>query len=328
LNTLNTITSTITISEFHLKDHLGNTRVTVDNTGKKVQTNNYYPFGMTFATSGNPTNKYLYNGKELQEETDWLDYGARFYMADIGRWGAIDPLAEKWRRMSPYNYAANNPVRFIDPDGMAMTDFLGKDDELIKHIDDGSNAVFKQTGEGSSLHYEFTGYNENGGSEGTNTVNLTSAVQEQQNLNNENPSLEQNADGNNETHCNQSTQNTLSTVASAMDDKSAIVNGRANSMIDQMSSGKVKSIVPATLDEAKSNAQKGGLSIIGYKSEKGSGHILTFSVGDNIKKGATQNIGPKKYSGFVSLNSAISKTKTKSYFIYIPNTINNITVKP
>lgn len=108
---------------YHYTDHLGNIRISYMDNGSGaavIEEDNYYPFGLKHGTgdsTGNSLYRYQYNGKEYQTETGWNDYGARMYMPDLGRWGVADPLAEKSRRFSPYNYAVNNPVMFIDPDG-------------------------------------------------------------------------------------------------------------------------------------------------------------------------------------------------------------------
>ncbi|SHF82061.1 DUF6443 domain-containing protein [Chryseobacterium sp. OV279] len=118
---------------YQYRDHLGNARVSFAKNSEGVlevtDTNNYYPFGLNHiqgmfegANLGSYYS-YKYNGKELQE-TGMYDYGARFYMPDLGRWGVADPLAEKMTRFSPYNYAFNNPIRFIDPDGRASADWI------------------------------------------------------------------------------------------------------------------------------------------------------------------------------------------------------------
>ena len=109
--------------EYFLKDHLGNTRVTFKPDGNSLtllQKVDYYPFGMVAdKTNGESDNKYLYNGKELQDEIDldWYDYGARFYDPQIGRWHVIDPSAENYYSWTPYNYVANNPILVTDPTG-------------------------------------------------------------------------------------------------------------------------------------------------------------------------------------------------------------------
>jgi RHS repeat-associated protein len=117
------------VYEYDLKDHLGNTRVTLtpdpndgtQQTAKLLQENDYYAFGYGIQSTQqtiSPKNEYLYNNKELQEEIGGLyDYGARFYDPTISRWTSIDPLAEKYSSANPYNYVDNNPIKNIDPDG-------------------------------------------------------------------------------------------------------------------------------------------------------------------------------------------------------------------
>ncbi|MBX2898874.1 MAG: RHS repeat-associated core domain-containing protein [Cyclobacteriaceae bacterium] len=90
-----------------------------------IQTDDYYPFGLTFNSyqrENSTTNQYLYNGKEKQDELglEWLDYGARMYMPELGRWGVVDPLSPQYFRFSPYCYVANNPTILTDPDGKRL----------------------------------------------------------------------------------------------------------------------------------------------------------------------------------------------------------------
>ncbi|MNS42037.1 tRNA(Glu)-specific nuclease WapA precursor [compost metagenome] len=110
---------------YDLKDHLGNIRVTINEAGAVLQEDSYYAFGMQMpGKSFNATNKYLYNGKEIQTETGWYDHGARQYNPVLGRWNVVDPLAEKMRRHSPYTFVFNNPLRFLDQDGMVGNDWI------------------------------------------------------------------------------------------------------------------------------------------------------------------------------------------------------------
>ena len=110
--------------EFYITDHLGNVRVVFNENGEIVQENSYYPYGLLMKQSGiiSPgidnqdvsSNKYLYNGKEIQPFTGYYAYGFRQYDAQIGRWHSIDKMAELDISASLYSYASNNPINYVD----------------------------------------------------------------------------------------------------------------------------------------------------------------------------------------------------------------------
>lgn len=123
---------------FELGNHLGNVLATVTDRKKGVSADgnvvehyesdvasaqDYYPFGMMQPGRTMSTDDYRYgfNGKERDDEVkgegNSLDFGGRVYDSRTGRWLSKDPLQAKYPGLSPYNYAGNSPLIFIDPNG-------------------------------------------------------------------------------------------------------------------------------------------------------------------------------------------------------------------
>ncbi len=98
--------------------------------------------GWTAPTS--PENKYKYNGKEYNDDFSLglYDYGARWYDPAVGRWGQVDPSAEKMNDWSPYNYGFNDPIKMIDPDGKNPIKGL----KALYNVGKKAYQVFKTTG--------------------------------------------------------------------------------------------------------------------------------------------------------------------------------------
>ena len=74
--------------------------------------------------AGGWSTPYKYTGKELDDEIGMYDYGARFYDPSISLWTSVDPWVESYTYHTPYNYTANNPIRFIDPNGKGLDDWF------------------------------------------------------------------------------------------------------------------------------------------------------------------------------------------------------------
>ena len=107
--------------DYFLTDHLGSVRVILNAAGTVKERNDYYPFGARHVRSDYAlsTNRWKYNGKELQKTGDlgFLDYGARMYDMSVGRWFGMDPLTEEYAALSGYVFSGNNPLILVDDDG-------------------------------------------------------------------------------------------------------------------------------------------------------------------------------------------------------------------
>lgn len=128
---------------FYTRDHQGNIRAVVAESGTVEQINHYYPFGGVYGDACvNPElQPYKYNGKEFDRMhgLDWYDYGARMYDPVLASWTGMDPLCEKYYNVSPYAYCKDNPVNRIDIDGMddyytVNGYFLFRDDKKTDNI--------------------------------------------------------------------------------------------------------------------------------------------------------------------------------------------------
>lgn len=135
--------------DYFFKDHLGNVRVVFDERGRTLQQTEYYPFGLAINKDGksqtmrNDTNRLLFNGKELQVGTGLLDFGSRMYLPELGRWNAVDAIADQMPAWSPYSFGFNNPLRFTDPTGMEPSTHTDEDGNVLAVYNDGDLGVYK-----------------------------------------------------------------------------------------------------------------------------------------------------------------------------------------
>jgi RHS repeat-associated protein len=259
-------------AEYFIKDHLGNVRDVITTnpyySNSIIQITDYYPFGLEIQEINASDNLQLYNSKELQTDAKlwWYDYGARFYDPQLGRWHSVDPIAETSRRWSPYTYCMNNPIRFIDPDGMEMTDFKDKKGNLILHVEDGSNAVFELDGTNHSDEYfKFTDeYSNQGGNDEVSVEGAIAGVQDYVT--------------NNYEYCNKAvnfvgrTYESASAAQNKTVDNIEIVNG--TSTASTITNDLASKVTPETsVTSAKESAAKGNL-VVGVNGS----HVVTMTT--------------------------------------------------
>ncbi|WP_410877601.1 RHS repeat-associated core domain-containing protein [Myroides sp. DW712] len=122
-------------------DHLGSSSYLTDINGIPTHYYGYLPFGelMVEHNNSNYDNVYKFNGKEIDPQTGYYYYGARYYDPTMSIFLSVDPLAEKMPNYNPYVYTLNNPINYTDPDGRApesikITNIKGKDGSQTMNV--------------------------------------------------------------------------------------------------------------------------------------------------------------------------------------------------
>ena len=107
-------------NRYYLSDHLGSTRSLIDEAGAATAAYDYWPYGKVLASSGTGSTHFRFTGHERDAESG-LDYMLeRSYAFNIGRFLRPDPIQDQYPGISPYAYANNNPLKYVDPDGAVV----------------------------------------------------------------------------------------------------------------------------------------------------------------------------------------------------------------
>ena len=165
---------------YYHTDHLGSTSYITDAKANITQFDAYLPYGEMLVDEHSSSEEmpYKFNGKEFDQETGLYYYGARYMNPVTSLWYGVDPLAEKYPNITPYCYTDNNPVRYIDPNGMIKREYYDHDNmehsgNLYKNyinFKDGGENVFNLFAHGNTTGFGYRGHT--GLSTGKNAVNF------------------------------------------------------------------------------------------------------------------------------------------------------------
>ena len=168
------------VPHYYVTDYLGSNIAVIRADGALVQSATYYPYGTPHrapknltGTSSPTTNLYLFGGKELmtQDALNEYIYGARNYLPAATIFSSIDPLCEKYYHLSPYVFCAANPIRYVDPSGMALV--LTGDS---KAVDKTVRLYNKMVGDGAKVYINDDGNIQISRTENTSTEAENQAI--------------------------------------------------------------------------------------------------------------------------------------------------------